>query len=77
MLSRNAARASASTAATALRSSGNPALRAYAWVRAMDAEGITEAAELSVLASNYMNAELMTIRGVTRSSRRDVVEGRH
>jgi glycine dehydrogenase subunit 2 len=42
-------------------------LKAYAWVRAMGAEGITQAADLSVLASNYMDARLSRIRGVTRS----------
>lgn len=42
-------------------------LKAYAWVRAMGTEGITEAADLSVLASNYIDAEVMKIRGVTRS----------
>jgi glycine cleavage system P protein (glycine dehydrogenase) subunit 2 len=42
-------------------------LKAYAWVRAMGAEGITEAADLSVLASNYVDAQLAKIRGVTRS----------
>jgi glycine dehydrogenase subunit 2 len=42
-------------------------LIAYAWVRAMGAEGIEEASDLSVLASNYMDAQLVQIRGVTRS----------
>ncbi len=42
-------------------------VRAYAWVRAMGGEGIDEASDLSVLASNYMDARLMRIRGVTRS----------
>ena len=42
-------------------------LKAYAWVRAMGGEGIQEAADLSVLASNYIDAQLMQIRGVTRS----------
>ena len=42
-------------------------LKAYAWVRAMGAEGIQEASDLSVLASNYMDAQLIQIRGVTRS----------
>ena len=31
-------------------------LKAYAWARAMGAEGIREASDLSVLASNYMDA---------------------
>jgi glycine dehydrogenase subunit 2 len=42
-------------------------LKAYAWVRAMGAEGIEEASDLSVLASNYIDARLSQIRGVTRS----------
>lgn len=43
-------------------------LKAYAWVRAMGADGITAAADLSVLASNYIDARLSKIRGVTRSN---------
>jgi glycine dehydrogenase subunit 2 len=42
-------------------------LKAYAWVRAMGAEGISEASDLSVLASNYIDAQIMRIRGITRS----------
>jgi glycine dehydrogenase subunit 2 len=42
-------------------------IKAYAWVRAMGAEGIAAAADLSVLANNYMTQELMKIRGVTCS----------
>lgn len=42
-------------------------LRAYAWTRAMGAEGITEASDLSVLASNYIDNRLLRIPGVTRS----------
>ena len=42
-------------------------VKAYAWIRAMGAEGIAEAAEISVLANNYMEKELLKIRGVTRS----------
>jgi len=42
-------------------------LKGYAWVRAMGAEGIDEASDLSVLASNYMDARLRAIPGVTRS----------
>jgi glycine dehydrogenase subunit 2 len=41
--------------------------KAYAWVRAMGAEGISEASDLSVLSSNYMDARLRRIPGVTRS----------
>ena len=42
-------------------------MKAYSWVRAMGAEGIREAADLSVLANNYMERALLEIRGVTRS----------
>ena len=42
-------------------------IKAYAWLRAMGAEGLAEAADLSVLANNYMEKKLLGIRGVTRS----------
>ncbi len=42
-------------------------VKAYAWTRAMGAEGIREAADISVLVNNYMEKELRKIRGVTRS----------
>jgi glycine dehydrogenase subunit 2 len=42
-------------------------VKAYAWVRAMGAEGISQAADLSVLANNYMETRLLKIRGVTKS----------
>lgn len=42
-------------------------LKAYAWSRAMGAERMAEAADLSVLANNYMEKGLLAIRGVTRS----------
>jgi len=42
-------------------------IKAYAWVRAMGAEGIEQAANLSVLANNYMERRLLGIRGVTKS----------
>jgi glycine dehydrogenase subunit 2 len=41
--------------------------KAYAWTRAMGAQGIDEASDISVLASNYIDARLLTIPGVTRS----------
>ncbi len=41
--------------------------KAYAWTRAMGAEGIAEASDISVLMNNYMEKELLKIRGVTRS----------
>jgi glycine dehydrogenase subunit 2 len=43
-------------------------LKAYAWARAMGAEGINEASDLSVLANNYMDEKLGRIRGLTRSN---------
>lgn len=42
-------------------------LRAYAWARAMGAEGIHEASDLSVLANNYMDSRLSRIPGLARS----------
>jgi glycine dehydrogenase subunit 2 len=42
-------------------------IKAYSWVRAMGAEGIDHASDLSVLANNYMEEKLLEIRGVTRS----------
>jgi glycine dehydrogenase subunit 2 len=41
--------------------------KAYAWTRAMGAAGIREAADISVLVNNYMEKELLKIRGVSRS----------
>lgn len=41
--------------------------KAYAWTRAMGAEGLAEASDLSVLLNNYMEKRLLTLRGVTRS----------
>jgi glycine dehydrogenase subunit 2 len=40
---------------------------AYAWSRAMGAEGIKQAADISVLSNNYMEKRLLAIRGVTKS----------
>lgn len=42
-------------------------IKAYSWARAMGATGIEEAAEISVLANNYMESRLLKIRGVTKS----------
>lgn len=42
-------------------------VKAYTWARAMGAEGIREAADISVLANNYMEKRLLEIPGVTRS----------
>jgi glycine dehydrogenase subunit 2 len=43
-------------------------IKAYAWVRAMGAQGIRDAADLSVLANNYMQTRLEAIPGVTISN---------
>ena len=42
-------------------------VKAYAWVRAMGADGIDQASDLSVLANNYMEGRLLAIRGVSKS----------
>ena len=42
-------------------------VKAYSWARAMGAEGLREAADLSVLANNYMEQRLLQVRGVERS----------
>jgi glycine dehydrogenase subunit 2 len=42
-------------------------VKAYSWVLAMGGEGIVEAADLSVLANNYMETRLLAIAGVTKS----------
>ena len=41
--------------------------KAYAWTRAMGSDGLTEASNISVLINNYMDKELLKIRGITRS----------
>jgi len=43
-------------------------VKAWTWARAMGADGIREAADLSVLANNYMERRLLQIRGLTRSN---------
>ena len=43
-------------------------IKAYSWLRAMGAEGIHEARDLSVLANNYMGKKLLEIPGVTISN---------
>ena len=50
-------------------------LKAYAWVAAMGAPGIEEASDLSVLASNYIDARLSGIRGVTAPTGPDLDRG--
>jgi len=42
-------------------------LKAYAWARAMGAEGLSEGADISVLANNYMDRKLAEIPGLYRS----------
>jgi glycine dehydrogenase subunit 2 len=41
--------------------------KAYAWARSLGAEGIREAADLSLIGNNYMEHKLLKVRGVTRS----------
>ena len=43
-------------------------VKAYAWARAMGADGLAEASDISVLANNYMERRLLAIRGITRSN---------
>ncbi|CAM9964992.1 MAG: glycine dehydrogenase subunit 2 [Mameliella sp.] len=43
-------------------------LKAYAWARAMGAEGLREAADISVLSNNYMDHRLGQVKGVSRSN---------
>ncbi len=42
-------------------------VRAYAWARAMGAEGIDLASDISVVTNNYMDSRLAGIRGLERS----------
>ncbi|WP_426169514.1 aminomethyl-transferring glycine dehydrogenase subunit GcvPB [Sandarakinorhabdus sp. DWP1-3-1] len=42
-------------------------VKAYAWARAMGAEGLRAAADISVILNNYMEKRLLRIRGVSRS----------
>ena len=41
-------------------------IKAYAWLRAMGAAGVKEAADLSLLANNYMEKRLLEIPGVSK-----------
>lgn len=43
-------------------------VKAYGWARSLGAQGIREAADLSVLANNYMETRLLRIRGITISN---------
>jgi glycine dehydrogenase subunit 2 len=42
-------------------------VKAYGWARAMGAEGLAEASDMSVILNNYMEKRLLGIRGVSRS----------
>lgn len=42
-------------------------VKAYSWTRAMGTDGLREASDLSVLANNYMEKQLMALPGVTMS----------
>ena len=42
-------------------------VKAYSWSRAMGTDGIREAADLSMLANNYMETRLLEIPGVTKA----------
>ncbi len=41
--------------------------KAFAWTRAMGAEGLAAASDMSVLMNNYMEKRLLALRGVSRS----------
>ena len=41
-------------------------IKAYAWLRAMGADGVKEGADLSLLANNYMETRLLKIPGVSK-----------
>ncbi len=41
-------------------------IKAYSWLRALGAAGVKEAADLSLLANNYMETRLLRIPGVTK-----------
>jgi glycine dehydrogenase subunit 2 len=45
----------------------NEVVKAYAWLIAMGGDGIKEAANISVLANNYMETRLLAVPGVTKS----------
>jgi glycine dehydrogenase subunit 2 len=42
-------------------------VKAYSWVRSLGLEGLRQAADLSVIANNYMETRLLEIPGVTKS----------
>ncbi len=42
-------------------------VRAYSWLLAMGGDGVREAADISVLANNYMESRLLQIRGIGKA----------
>jgi glycine dehydrogenase subunit 2 len=42
-------------------------VKAWGWLRAMGAQGLADASDMSVLLNNYMETRLLTLAGVTRS----------
>ena len=42
-------------------------IKTYAWLRAMGADGINEARDISVLANNYMERRLVSLRGLAKT----------
>lgn len=42
-------------------------VRSYSWLLAMGADGVREAADISVLANNYMESRLLQIPGITKA----------
>lgn len=42
-------------------------VKAYSWARSLGAEGLRQAADLSVIANNYMEGRLLQIRGLTKA----------
>ena len=45
----------------------NQVVKAYSWLTAMGGDGIREAADISVLANNYMETRLLALSGVTKA----------
>lgn len=43
-------------------------IKAYSWLRAMGADGINEARDISVLTNNYMEKAILAVRGITKSN---------
>jgi len=45
----------------------NQVVKAFGWLTSMGADGIREAADISVLANNYMEKRLLELKGVTKA----------